>query len=143
MKTGRPNFSAEDKGQVTIYSMIMNDEDIHLKSKPDSDDLGGLLFYLSEGQTKRIPAKIQELQGMAHENVFLSYHQSTVIYFFNLGLVQLRNEMVCYLAAPAASATQDGELRATQLPEGTDRIAVCSSCPHRTACTIYKVILKR
>ncbi len=64
MKTGRPSFSAEDKGQVTIYSMIMNDEDVHLKSKPESEELGGLLFYLSEGQTKRIPAKLQELQGI-------------------------------------------------------------------------------
>ncbi|XP_074640132.1 DNA replication ATP-dependent helicase/nuclease DNA2-like [Tubulanus polymorphus] len=68
LKTGKPSFSVEHKGQVTLYSMMMSDRRI--------DPESGLLLYLLDGSMKVIPA-----------------HQPN-----KRGLIQLRNELAQYLS---------------------------------------------
>ncbi|RXG72709.1 DNA replication ATP-dependent helicase/nuclease DNA2 [Armadillidium vulgare] len=68
LKTGRPSFSAEHKGQVTLYSMIMSDR----RKDPQS----GLLLYLKDGSMAEVPAGEKEKKA----------------------LIQLRNDVVRYLA---------------------------------------------
>lgn len=114
LKTGRSSFSAEHKGQVTLYSMMMNKSN----EKPSSNtNPGGLLLYLKDGcAVQHIPAGCAEKQG----------------------LVQLRNEMVRYLTSPA-STMENGEIAESPLPSPIDRISQCKSCPLRVECTIYQV----
>lgn len=102
LKTGRSSFSAEHKGQVTLYSMMMNPPRGSQKSSIANPD--GLLLYLRDGAIQSVPAGHQEKQG----------------------LVQLRNEMVRYLTAPTATS-DDGDIIESRLPPRIDRISACSS----------------
>ncbi|XP_014676403.1 PREDICTED: DNA replication ATP-dependent helicase/nuclease DNA2-like isoform X2 [Priapulus caudatus] len=68
LKTGKASFSAEHKGQVTLYSMMMSDR----RDNPEE----GLLLYLKEGAMVSVPA-----------------HPASV-----RGLVQLRNELAAHLS---------------------------------------------
>ena len=114
LKTGRSSFSAEHKGQVTLYSMMMDPP--RGSQKSSATNPGGLLLYLRDGAIQSIPAGHQEIQG----------------------LVQLRNEMVRYLTAPT-STSPDGEVIESRLPPRIDRISACAYCPHQVECTIYQV----
>nr|XP_027220953.1 LOW QUALITY PROTEIN: DNA replication ATP-dependent helicase/nuclease DNA2-like [Penaeus vannamei] len=69
LKTGRSSFSAEHKGQVTLYSMMSADR--------RHDPRAGLLLYLRDGAMEEVPAGEREKRG----------------------LIQLRNEMIYYLTA--------------------------------------------
>ncbi|XP_042863351.1 DNA replication ATP-dependent helicase/nuclease DNA2-like [Penaeus japonicus] len=69
LKTGRSSFSAEHKGQVTLYSMMSADR--------RDDPRAGLLLYLRDGAMEEVPAGEREKRG----------------------LIQLRNEMIYYLKA--------------------------------------------
>lgn len=114
LKTGRSSFSAEHKGQLTLYSMMMS----HNKKGSDCEaSPGGLLLYLKDGAIQHVPAGIQEKQA----------------------LIQLRNEMVHYLTAPTTKST-DGSINEAILPPPIDRIQACAKCPFVTECTIYQVI---
>ena len=61
LKSGRTTFSAEHKGQVTIYSMMMKNE-VEYKIK-NRDDHFGLLLYLSDGVIKGVQHGLEEQQG--------------------------------------------------------------------------------
>ncbi|KAB7497378.1 hypothetical protein Anas_00970, partial [Armadillidium nasatum] len=74
LKTGKPSFSAEHKGQVTLYSMIMSDR----RKDPQS----GLLLYLKDGSMAEVPAGEKEKKA----------------------LIQLRNDVVRYLAEKSSKA---------------------------------------
>ena len=77
-----------------------------------TEDLDGLLLYLSDGALQKVATGIKEKQG----------------------LVQLRNEMVRYWNTPISS---DGQV---SLPPRIDRFESCVSCPLLTECTLYRVI---
>ncbi|XP_037077017.1 DNA replication ATP-dependent helicase/nuclease DNA2-like [Pollicipes pollicipes] len=81
LKTGRPSFSAEHQGQVTLYAMMTSER----RADPGS----GLLLYLRTGAMREVPA---------------GQHQQR-------DLLQLRNEMVHHLSrAPACDADGQLEL---------------------------------
>ena len=67
LKTGRPSGSAEHRGQVILYSMMM--------SERWPDPQSGLLLYLRNSSLTEVQAGIHEIRG----------------------LVQLRNQLVQYL----------------------------------------------
>ncbi len=112
LKTGRSTFSAEHKGQVTLYSMMMN----QIKGNIAADNPGGLLLYLRDGAIQQIPAGPNEQQG----------------------LIQLRNELVHYLTMPTSKST-DGNYVEGPLPPRIDRTQMCQQCPFLTECTMYQV----
>ncbi|KZS13982.1 DNA replication ATP-dependent helicase/nuclease DNA2 [Daphnia magna] len=114
LKTGRSSFSAEHKGQVTLYSMMMNQQNGERKVTDGSP--GGLLLYLKDGAIQHVPAGHNEKQG----------------------LVQLRNEMVKYLTSPTTTS-EKGEISEGPLPTRIDRVNQCNSCPLRVECTIYQI----
>lgn len=114
LKTGRSSFSAEHKGQVTLYSMMMNQQNGERKVTDGSP--GGLLLYLKDGAIQHVPAGHNEKQG----------------------LVQLRNEMVKYLTSPTTTSER-GEISEGPLPTRIDRVNQCNSCPLRVECTIYQI----
>lgn len=125
LKTGRSSFSAEHKGQVTLYSMMMNqwqpnsgsDENTANYTKLKNSNPGGLLLYLKDGcAVQHIPAGHNEKQG----------------------LVQLRNEMVRFLTSPT-STLENGEIIESKLPPPIDRESHCRACPLRIECTLYQV----
>lgn len=115
LKTGRSSFSAEHKGQVTLYSMMMNQQN-GIKKVTDPNNPGGLLLYLKDGAIQHVPAGHNEKQG----------------------LVQLRNEMVKYLTSPT-SISESGEISEAPLPPRIDRVNQCATCPLRVECTLYQV----
>lgn len=117
LKTGRPTFSAEHKGQVTLYSMMLEQISQTNTKGCTNTNTGGLLLYLKDGSIQHIPAGHSEKQG----------------------LVQLRNEMVKYLTSPIAISS-NGEIEDSPLPPRIDRINQCNSCPLRVECVIYQVI---
>lgn len=52
LKTGRSTFSAEHKGQVTLYSMMMNQSK---NGRPNAAaNPGGLLLYLRDGAIQQV-----------------------------------------------------------------------------------------
>ena len=67
LKTGRPSGSAEHRGQVILYTMIMSER------WPDPDS--GLLLYLRNSSITEVQAGVHEIRG----------------------LVQLRNQLVHYI----------------------------------------------
>lgn len=106
LKTGRSSFSSQHKGQVSLYSMMMS-------TAEPTEELDGLLLYMSDGALQKVVTGIKEKQG----------------------LVQLRNEMVRYWNSPLST---DGQV---SLPPRIDRFESCVSCPLRTECTLYRVII--
>lgn len=124
LKTGRSSFSAEHKGQVTLYSMMMNQWQPKIESdekanytKLKNSNPGGLLLYLKDGcAVQHIPAGHNEKQG----------------------LVQLRNEMVRFLTSPT-STLENGEVIESKLPPPIDRESQCRACPLRVECALYQV----
>ncbi|CAL4122921.1 unnamed protein product, partial [Meganyctiphanes norvegica] len=73
LKTGRSSFSAEHKGQVTLYSMMSGDR--------REDPKAGLLLYLKDGSMEEVPGGDAEKRG----------------------LIQLRNTLVQHLSAKVIS----------------------------------------
>lgn len=117
LKTGRATFSAEHKGQLTLYSMMMNNEHTNTENKSTENGPGGLLLYLRDGGIQHVPTGHQEKQG----------------------LIQLRNEMVHFLTAPTTTSS-DGSIIDVVLPPRINRLQACSSCPYKRECTIYQVL---
>ncbi|XP_063396497.1 DNA replication ATP-dependent helicase/nuclease DNA2-like isoform X1 [Mytilus trossulus] len=111
LKTGRPSFSMEHKGQVTLYSMMSSDR------RPDSGQ--GLLLYLRDLVQKVIPAD--------HLNI--------------RGLIQLRNEMAYFLSDQVSkSTTNDGQAsyHIGRLPDPINNQRACLKCAQLTNCCIYQ-----
>ncbi|KAK7487914.1 hypothetical protein BaRGS_00020815 [Batillaria attramentaria] len=111
LKTGKASYSAEHKGQVTLYSMMTSDR---------RDDPGeGLLLYLKHSDMKVIPVKQENKQG----------------------LLQLRNEMAYYLNRQTVKVTGDDghvDYHLGRLPQPINSQRSCSKCPHLTNCAIYQ-----
>ncbi|XP_076339940.1 DNA replication helicase/nuclease 2 isoform X2 [Tachypleus tridentatus] len=108
LKTGKPTFSVEHQGQVTLYTMMMSDR--------STDPEEGLLLYLQGGpQMKRIPAE--------HRNI--------------RGLMQLRNEFSHY-TGKVLDIGQNMAPRSAHLPEPISNKRACTKCPHLLSCSLYQ-----
>ncbi|XP_060065451.1 DNA replication ATP-dependent helicase/nuclease DNA2-like [Ylistrum balloti] len=114
LKTGRPSFSLEHKGQVTLYSMMSSDRRVDPKQ--------GLLLYLKEPSMKLIPAD----------------HLS------QRGLIQLRNEMAFYLDQQVKQSTEDGNTVYSfgRLPDPINNSRACPKCPHLLHCAAFQKVEK-
>lgn len=108
LKTGRASYSAEHKGQVTLYSMMSCDR------RPDPE--GGLLLYLKNGSMEEISSGRVEKQG----------------------LIQLRNELVHYLSSKPFVDEDGNVHRPPPLPEPLNDTRSCSKCPQLLACSLYQ-----
>ena len=120
LKTGRSSFSAEHKGQVQLYSMMMMDLPDDSAGVPLTPAAvaasDGLLVYLRDCSVQQVATGVRERQG----------------------LVQLRNQLVSNLTAePLESATPDG-FKEALLPPRIDRRQACSGCPLLVPCTLYE-----
>ena len=68
LKTGRPSGSAEHRGQVILYSMMMSER------RPDPE--AGLLLYLRTSSMQEIKAGIHEMRGLVQLRNQLAFHLS-------------------------------------------------------------------
>ncbi|CAI9714834.1 Hypothetical predicted protein [Octopus vulgaris] len=112
LKTGNPSFSAEHKGQVTLYTMMMSDR--------REDPKEGLLLYLKD-QPNMSPVSTE------HQN--------------KRGLIQLRNEILYYIQNSLLrenSLPDDLSKLLGKLPEPINNVSACSKCPHLLSCSIYQ-----
>uniref|UniRef100_A0A0L8G6D6 DNA helicase n=1 Tax=Octopus bimaculoides TaxID=37653 RepID=A0A0L8G6D6_OCTBM len=112
LKTGNPSFSAEHKGQVTLYTMMMSDR--------REDPKEGLLLYLKD-QPNMSPVSAE------HQN--------------KRGLIQLRNEILYYIQNSLLrenSLPEDLSKLLGKLPEPINNVSACSKCPHLLSCSIYQ-----
>ena len=66
LKTGRPSGSAEHRGQVILYSMMMSER------RPDPES--GLLLYLRTSSVQEVKAGIHEMRGLVQLRNQLVYH---------------------------------------------------------------------
>ncbi|XP_022251495.1 DNA replication ATP-dependent helicase/nuclease DNA2-like isoform X2 [Limulus polyphemus] len=108
LKTGKPTFSMEHQGQVTLYTMMMSDR--------STDPEEGLLLYLQGGpQMKRFSTE--------HRNV--------------RGLIQLRNELSHY-TGKVLDMGQNMAPRSAHLPEPISNKRACTKCPHLLSCSLYQ-----
>ncbi|KAK4301412.1 hypothetical protein Pmani_026446 [Petrolisthes manimaculis] len=109
LKTGRSTFSAEHKGQVTLYSMMSSDR------RPDPQ--AGLLLYLRDGAMEEVSAGEKEKRG----------------------LLQLRNEIVQHLTAkPIPQLGDQLPPQLPSLPEPIDFDRACVKCGQLLTCTVYQ-----
>ncbi|XP_033730996.1 DNA replication ATP-dependent helicase/nuclease DNA2-like, partial [Pecten maximus] len=115
LKTGRPSFSLEHKGQVTLYSMMSSDR--------RTDPKQGLLLYLKEPSMKLIPADQLSQRG----------------------LIQLRNEMAYFLDQQVKRSTEDGSTVYSfgRLPDPINNSRTCPKCPHLLHCAAFQKVEER
>ncbi|XP_064613334.1 DNA replication ATP-dependent helicase/nuclease DNA2-like [Liolophura sinensis] len=110
LKTGKATYSAEHKGQVTLYSMMSSDR---------RDDPGqGLLLYLKEGS----------MQAISVNNANKG------------GLIQLRNDMSNYLHHRLQAVTSDDGKETHvigRLPDPIHSRRTCEKCPQILNCAVY------
>ena len=66
LKTGRPSGSAEHRGQLILYSMMMSER------RPDPE--AGLLLYLRTSSMQEIKAGIHEMRGLVQLRNHLAFH---------------------------------------------------------------------
>ncbi|KAL1386056.1 hypothetical protein pipiens_012889 [Culex pipiens pipiens] len=110
LKTGRASFSAEHKGQLVLYEMMMN----LVGHKVEN----GILLYLREG-------KCAPVSG--NRNI-------------KRDLIMLRNEVANFLSKSLPnvdSADFDLAKDTLQLPEPLNNAHVCSRCPYAVICTAH------
>ncbi|XP_055625304.1 DNA replication ATP-dependent helicase/nuclease DNA2-like [Toxorhynchites rutilus septentrionalis] len=110
LKTGRASFSAEHKGQIVLYEMMMNLVGHHVEK--------GILLYLREGKC----APVLSNRNMKRD------------------LIMLRNEVAYYLSKGLPNITSDSfniSKDILPLPEPLNNRHVCSRCPYSVLCTAY------
>ncbi|XP_053686253.1 DNA replication ATP-dependent helicase/nuclease DNA2, partial [Sabethes cyaneus] len=110
LKTGRASFSAEHKGQIALYEMMMNLVG-HKVQK-------GILLYLREGKCEPVAS---------NRNI-------------RRDLIMLRNEVAHYMSRTLTNVDRDSfDLfkDTLQLPEPLNNQHVCSRCPYNVICTSY------
>jgi len=106
IKTGKPSFSAEHSGQVMLYSMMSRDR------RPDPGS--GLLLYLRSSNMVEIQCKRNE----------------------EIGLIQLRNQLVAYLSQKAAY--EEESVSNLILPEPLDFERACVKCEYLSICATFQ-----
>ncbi|XP_067672136.1 DNA replication ATP-dependent helicase/nuclease DNA2-like [Haliotis asinina] len=110
LKTGRPTFSIEHKGQVTLYSMMMSDR------REDPEE--GLLLYLKEPVMTKVAVKGDNKRG----------------------LIQLRNELAYYVKQQVKKSVENGHVtyQYGHLPKPINNHRSCSKCPQLLNCAVYQ-----
>ncbi|XP_071521309.1 DNA replication ATP-dependent helicase/nuclease DNA2 isoform X2 [Panulirus ornatus] len=108
LKTGQPSFSAEHRGQVTLYSMMSADR--------RQDPKSGLLLYLKNGAMEEIPAGDKEKQG----------------------LIQLRNDIIYHLAMKPTPQEGNLLPMIPILPEPLDFERACTKCAYLLMCSVFQ-----
>ncbi|XP_042230821.1 uncharacterized protein LOC121872220 [Homarus americanus] len=108
LKTGKSSFSAEHRGQVTLYSMMSADR--------RQDPRAGLLLYLKDGAMEEVPAGDNEKRG----------------------LIQLRNDIIHYLRAKPVLEEGNSSPKLPPLPEPIDFERACTNCAHLLTCSVYQ-----
>ncbi|XP_015433477.1 PREDICTED: DNA replication ATP-dependent helicase/nuclease DNA2 [Dufourea novaeangliae] len=111
IKTGRPSFSLEHKGQIILYIMMM------ALTGQDTDT--GLLLYLRENNMQEIRSGHPERRD----------------------LILLRNTLANYFAPKPIEKTSDliSELngKTLELPEPINHHSACSKCSYNALCCAY------
>lgn len=108
LKTGRASFSAEHRGQVTLYTMMMSRMGMEVDS--------GLLLYLREGQMQEISVSHNERKD----------------------LIQLRNTLAHYLRRRIPVIDEkSGHFVPPSLPEPISFKSACEKCPYGVLCSVY------
>ncbi|XP_057319970.1 DNA replication ATP-dependent helicase/nuclease DNA2 isoform X1 [Microplitis mediator] len=114
IKTGRASYSAEHKGQLYLYTMM-------LKSL-GHDVNSGLLLYIKEN-------RMQEIASTRHEQ---------------RDLILLRNSIAYYLSRqPVVTETENENQEIIknwllpELPEPINFVTACKKCTYNTACCLF------
>ncbi|XP_076168261.1 DNA replication helicase/nuclease 2 isoform X2 [Ptiloglossa arizonensis] len=110
IKTGKPSFSLEHKGQIILYIMMM------ALTGRDTDT--GLLLYLRENN-------MQEIKGGHPEK---------------RDLILLRNTLANYFAPKPVEKLNfisESDWQTLELPEPINHYKACSMCPYNALCCIY------
>lgn len=110
IKTGRPSYSFEHKGQVILYLMMMGFRDQDIDT--------GLLLYLKENA-------MQEIKSGHHEKRDLILLRNTLVHYFAKKPEDLR------------SINSELDLKAMELPEPINHHSACNRCPYQTLCCAY------
>lgn len=108
LKTGKASFSAEHRGQVTLYTMMMSRMGQAIES--------GLLLYLREGEMQEVSVSHNERKD----------------------LILLRNTLAHYLKprAPVLNV-ETGQFYPPRLPEPISFRSACEKCPYVTLCSVF------
>ncbi|XP_067945535.1 DNA replication ATP-dependent helicase/nuclease DNA2-like isoform X2 [Watersipora subatra] len=112
LKTGRPSSSAEHKGQVTMYSMMLSEK--YPGTLAPDNLTPGLLVYLKDGS----------MQEVTHSSAAVK------------GLVNLRNELCQGLLQGVCNSND--EFTVEPLPEPINQRRMCESCPHLLTCSLHQ-----
>ncbi|PSN33515.1 DNA replication ATP-dependent helicase/nuclease DNA2 [Blattella germanica] len=107
LKTGRSSFSAEHRGQVILYTMMMT----QLGNKVDS----GLLLYLRDGKMQEVSAGNNECRD----------------------LTILRNQLAHFVTRIPAICDDGSAFKPPQLPEPISHHSACGKCPYLTLCSSF------
>ncbi|XP_058462703.1 DNA replication ATP-dependent helicase/nuclease DNA2 isoform X2 [Malaya genurostris] len=110
LKTGRASFSAEHKGQIALYEMMMNVVGYRVKN--------GILLYLREGKCQLVSS---------NRNI-------------RRDLIMLRNEVAYYLSRGLSKINHDDSGISNNvllLPDPLNNQHVCSRCPYSVICTAF------
>ncbi|XP_017791107.1 PREDICTED: DNA replication ATP-dependent helicase/nuclease DNA2 [Habropoda laboriosa] len=111
VKTGKPSFSLEHKGQIILYIMMM--------SLTGQDTDTGLLLYLRDNTMQSINSGHSERRD----------------------LILLRNILASYFAfksnEKSMNITSKSDLQTMELPEPINHHSACSKCPYNALCCIY------
>ena len=111
IKTGKPSFSLEHKGQIILYIMMM------ALTGQDTDT--GLLLYLRENNIQEIKSDHRERRD----------------------LMQLRNVLAYYLTPKStemlSESTADLNWAGFELPEPINHPSACNNCVYNSLCCAY------
>ncbi|XP_076757280.1 DNA replication helicase/nuclease 2 [Xylocopa sonorina] len=111
IKTGKPSFSLEHRGQVILYIMMM--------ALTGQDTDSGLLLYLRDNHMSEIKGSHSERRD----------------------LILLRNTLVNYLTPTSpenlTTTTSKSDWQTMQLPEPINHHSACSKCTYNTLCCMY------
>ncbi|CAD6207928.1 GSCOCG00003186001-RA-CDS [Cotesia congregata] len=114
IKTGRASYSAEHKGQLYLYSMMLNSLGLDVNS--------GLLLYIKEN-------RMEEIMSTRHEQ---------------RDLILLRNSIAYYLSRqPFVTETIDDngktvkDWRLPDLPEPISFANACKKCTYNSICCLF------
>lgn len=134
IKTGRPSFSLEHKGQIILYIMMM------ALTGQDTDT--GLLLYL------RYTYPHNELNEKIKQNYAesLNYRENNMQeiksgYPERRDLILLRNSLAHYFVSKAAEKSCDSSSESNsqilELPEPINHPTACSKCTYNALCCTY------
>ncbi|XP_075984174.1 DNA replication helicase/nuclease 2 isoform X2 [Anticarsia gemmatalis] len=121
LKSGKASMSAEHRGQLVLYGMMLN---LHNREDPTTAEQRGLLLYLKDRVELR--------------EVSCGYPERR-------DLIMLRNQLVHYLAPSPQDIDQEqltdiedaSALLQQKLPEPVDHHNACAKCPYLTLCSLH------